>query len=71
MGFFLGGALCGIWDLSPHQGLYLRPLHWKCGVPTSGLPGKSQENKTFLIDLTLTFVKLKSQNYCAKEHLIL
>ena len=27
----------------PDQGSNLRPLHWKCGVLTTGPPGKSQK----------------------------
>ena len=27
----------------PNQGFKLHPLHWKCGVPTAGPPGKSSQ----------------------------
>ena len=39
--FFFLATLSSMWDLSPHRGLNLHPLQWKCGVLTNGLPEKS------------------------------
>ena len=43
--FFLGCSAHGI--LVPWLGIELKPLHWKHRVLTTGLPGKSQERKSF------------------------
>ena len=32
---------CGMWDLVPRSGMEPGPLHWKCRVLATGLPGKS------------------------------
>ena len=32
---------CGMRDLFPDQGSNPGPLHWECGVLTTGPPGKS------------------------------
>ena len=37
--FFFGVAVCRI--LVPNQGLNPGPLHWKCRILTTGVPGKS------------------------------
>ena len=35
------GLSCSMWDPVPWPGSNPRPLPWKCGVLTTGLPGKS------------------------------
>ena len=40
--FVLFLAMVHVGILVPDQGLNLCPLQWKCGVLTTGLPGKSQ-----------------------------
>ena len=40
--FIFLAAPCGMWGLSsPTRDLNLCPLHWKCGVLSTGPPGKS------------------------------
>ena len=38
--FFFLATPCSMWNF-PEQGSSLCPLHWKCGVLTTGPPGKS------------------------------
>ena len=43
------GLSCSTWDLVvPDQGSNLGPLHWKCGVLATGLPGKSTTMHSFI-----------------------
>ena len=35
---------CSMHSLVPQQGLNLGPLHWECGVPTTGPPENSLTN---------------------------
>ena len=46
--FFFFFWLCHLGTLFPNQGSNPCPLHWKHGVLTTGLPGKSLNHATFL-----------------------
>ena len=50
-------AACGI--LVPDQGSKPYPLHWKCGVLTPGLPGKSPKHSFYQRHLLQTFTQLR------------
>ena len=39
---------CGIWF--PDQGSNPGSLHWECGVPATGAPGKSQDKVSYGLD---------------------
>ena len=41
--FFFFLAVMHVGSQFPYQGSNLRPLHWKCGILTTG-PGKSQDH---------------------------